>query len=533
MAEISPFQRKLNALLHGSWRAALIIALGVMAALGFRPLGLWPAMLLGVGALVWLVARAPSWHRAALIGWLWGVGHFSAGNSWIATAFTYQAKMPGWLGGIAVVLLSLYLALFPALAAVGAWFVRRAPLALVPGFAGAWIVSEWLRSWLFTGFAWNPLGVALLGDDTHVGLAALLPWLGTYALSGLAAGLGAAMAVGVMLWPARRPQAAALVAVPAVLVGGALLWPAPAHLAEGHVAYTLVQPNITQEVLNDPANFEAQFQQTAGLSWPLHAADRRILLWPESGVPDFMRDGYPAWFYDSTAYGDPALARLRLGRVAGANSVLLTGSVDLDIKGKVAESGQNVITALDGHGRIVGSYAKAHLVPYGEYLPMRGLLEPLGLARLVPGEIDFRAGPGPRTVDLADLGKAGMQICYEIIFSGQVVDREHRPDYIVNPSNDGWFGDWGPPQHLAQARLRAIEEGLPVLRSTTNGVSAVVDADGLIRHAAPRGVGARFDGFVPPAHAATLFASMGNTLPLVWAVLLLGGSALVLRRKGA
>jgi apolipoprotein N-acyltransferase len=210
------------------------------------------------------------------------VGHFSAGNSWIATAFTYQAKMPGWLGGIAVVLLSLYLALFPALAAVGAWFVRRAPLALVPGFAGAWIVSEWLRSWLFTGFAWNPLGVALLGDDAHVGLASLLPWLGTYALSGLAAGLGAAMAVGVMLWPARRPQAAALVAVPAVLVGGALLWPAPAHLAEGHVAYTLVQPNITQEVLNDPANFEAQFQQTAGLSWPLHAADRRILLWPES-----------------------------------------------------------------------------------------------------------------------------------------------------------------------------------------------------------------------------------------------------------
>jgi predicted amidohydrolase len=202
-----------------------------------------------------------------------------------------------------------------------------------------------------------------------------------------------------------------------------------------------------------------------------------------------MRDGYPAWFYDSTAYGDPALARLRLGRVAGANSVLLTGSVDLDIKGKVAESGQNVITALDGHGRIVGSYAKAHLVPYGEYLPMRGLLEPLGLARLVPGEIDFRAGPGPRTVDLADLGKAGMQICYEIIFSGQVVDREHRPDYIVNPSNDGWFGDWGPPQHLAQARLRAIEEGLPVLRSTTNGVSAVVDADGIIRHAAPRGGG--------------------------------------------
>jgi apolipoprotein N-acyltransferase len=115
----------LNALLHGSWRAALIIALGVMAALGFRPLGLWPAMLLGWGRWSgWW--RAPSWHRAALIGWLWGVGHFSVGNSWIAPAFTYQAKMPGWLGGIAVVLLSLYLAVFPALAAGASWFVRRA-----------------------------------------------------------------------------------------------------------------------------------------------------------------------------------------------------------------------------------------------------------------------------------------------------------------------------------------------------------------------------------------------------------------------
>jgi apolipoprotein N-acyltransferase len=391
MAEISSFQRKLNALLHGSGRAALIIALGVMAALGFRPLGLWPAMLLGVGALVWLVARAPSWHRAALIGWLWGVGHFSVGNSWIAAAFTYQAKMPGWLGGIAVVLLSLYLAVFPALAAGASWFVRRAPLALVPGFAGAWIVSEWLRSWLFTGFAWNPLGVALMGDDSHVGLA-MLPMAGHLCALGPCGGAGGGDRGGGDAL-ARQTASGCRAGRRACRAGGrALLWPAPSHLAEGHVAYTLVQPNITQEVLNDPANFEAQFQQTARLSLPVQAGDRRILLWPESGVPDFMRDGYPVWFY-RTPYGDPDLARQRLGRVAGARSVLLTGSVDLDIKGKVAESGQNVITALDGHGRIVGSYAKAHLVPYGEYLPMRGLLEPLGLARLVPARSTFVQGP--------------------------------------------------------------------------------------------------------------------------------------------
>lgn len=535
MGSFSKYERRLRAFGRWcwtwGWRLALILMLGAVAALGFRPLALWPATLLGVGGLVFLVRRIPSPGWALGAGWLWGVGHFSTGNSWIAMAFTYQAKMPAMLGGVAVVALSLYLAVFPALAAVGLWYARRDMRLTVPVFAGLWIGTEWLRSWVFTGFAWNPLGVALLGDDAHAGLAAVAPWIGTYGLSGLMAGLAACVALGAERLSADRRRGIALIAGPVVLVGVAMVWPAPAQRAEGRIAYTLVQPNIDQVDLDDPSHFEAQFEQTARLSMPRHPQDRRLLLWPESGVPDYMRDGYPAWMYQNTFYGDPWLARLRLGRVAGDRGVLLTGTVDVDIKDRQAVSGQNVVTALDGHGRIVGNYAKAHLVPYGEYLPMRQILKPLGLARLVPGEIDFRAGPGPQTLDLGDLGKAGIQICYEIIFSGQVVDRAHRPDYIVNPSNDGWFGDWGPPQHLAQARLRAIEEGVPVLRSTTNGVSAVVDADGIIRHAAGRGVAARFDGFVPPAHPATLFAQVGNILPVGLAVLLLGVCALVLWRR--
>jgi apolipoprotein N-acyltransferase len=535
MAAFSKYERRLRAFGRWcwawGWRVAVILALGALAALGFKPLALWPATLIGVAALVWMVRRTGSPRWAALTGWLWGVGHFSTGNSWIAMAFTYQAKMPPALGGIAVVLLSLYLAVFPALAAVGAWFLRRDARALVPGFAGLWIVTEWLRSWLFTGFPWNPLGEALLGDDAHAGLAALAPWLGTYGLSGLVALLAGLIAVGaVAARQADWRRVVPLIAGPAVLVAVGMVWPAPLR-EQGHIAYTLIQPNIDQRDLDDPNHFEAQFEQSAVLSWPRHPQDRRLLLWPESGVPDYMRDGYPAWFYQSTFAGDPWMARLRLGRVAGDRGLLLTGTVDVDIKGQEAVGGQNVVTVLDGHGKIVGSYAKAHLVPYGEYLPMRSILEPLGLARLVPGEIDFLPGPGPRTIDLGDLGKAGFQICYEIIFSGHVVDRAHRPDYIVNPSNDGWFGAWGPPQHLAQARLRAIEEGLPVLRSTTNGVSAVVDADGILRHSAGRGTAARFDDLVPPAHAPTLFARGGNIVPLGWALVLLVASALVLWRR--
>jgi apolipoprotein N-acyltransferase len=186
-----------------------------------------------------------------------------------------------------------------------------------------------------------------------------------------------------------------------------------------------------------------------------------------------------------------------------------------------AVSARNSVMAIDGTGAIKANYAKAHLVPYGEYLPMRPLLEPLGLSRLVAGSIDYEPGPGPRTLDLKQHGKAGIQICYEIVFSGHVVDRTNRPDYIFNPSNDGWFGWWGPPQHLAQARMRALEEGLPVLRSTTTGISAVIDASGIVRGTIGPGKADKLDGRVPAAKPPTLFARFGHTLTLAWAGLFL------------
>ena len=513
-------------------------ALGVAAACGFQPLGLWPLTLLGIAGLLWLVARAPGTGRAALAGWLWGVGHFCFGNGWIATAFTYQAQMPAWLGWIAVFLISLYLAVFPAVVAAAAWKIcggraGRRPVGFALAFAGCWIIAEWLRGWLFTGFPWNPLGVAALGPFGRAGLAQVLPWLGTYALSGLVALLGGAWWLAWRL-RGRRPIAAGLVLGPAALLMLPQMTPAD---RPGTLPFTLVQPGIRQQDLDDPAHFNTQFQTTAALTLPRHPGERRLVLWPESGVPDYLRGGYPAWFYDGNTYGgDPGLARSRIARAVGQNGLLLTGAVDLVLRqsgdgGPKVAAARNVVTALDETGTIRAGYAKAHLVPYGEYLPMREWLTPLGLSRLVPGSLDFWAGPGPRTLDLGAWGRAGIQICYEIVFSGEVTDRAHRPDYIFNPSNDGWFGDWGPPQHLAQARLRAIEEGLPVLRSTTNGISAVVDANGLVRQYLPRPVAARLDGVVPPPHAPTLFARAGNALPLCWAAILLVAALLVLRRR--
>ena len=215
----------------------------------------------------------------------------------------------------------------------------------------------------------------------------------------------------------------------------------------------------------------------------------------------------------------------------GPNSLLLTGAVDLVMQGRRVVAADNAVTALDSDGRIRSGYIKAHLVPYGEYLPMRSILEPLGLSRLVAGSLDFRSGPGPRTLELQPWGKIGVQVCYEIIFSGQVVERGNRPDFLFNPSNDGWFGRFGPPQHLAQARLRAIEEGLPILRATTTGISAAIDANGVVRQTVPQHRPARMDGFVPRAKPPTPFARTGNMLPLGWAIVLLGLSAIALRRR--
>ena len=160
--------------------------LGVLAATGFEPLHLWPLTLLALAGLIALIAQASSAKRAMLIGWLFGLGHFTLGNNWIATAFTFQAKMPFWMGWVAVFGLSLFLAIYPALAAFVAWHFRARAATFATALAGGWIISEWLRGWVFSGFAWDPVGVAMLGPFDGQGLAMLARWTGTYGLSGVA-----------------------------------------------------------------------------------------------------------------------------------------------------------------------------------------------------------------------------------------------------------------------------------------------------------------------------------------------------------
>jgi apolipoprotein N-acyltransferase len=287
-----------------------------------------------------------------------------------------------------------------------------------------------------------------------------------------------------------------------------------------------VQPNIGQQE-KWQEGFEREGKLRLGRLSAGDTRHPRLLLWPEAAVTRPLENGLVDFDYRTEA----AELRAEVGSMLAPGDLLLTGGVTWrSANGLDVTSATNSVFAMDPSGRLLGRYDKAHLVPYGEYLPMRPFLSSLGLSRLAPGDIDFDPGPGPRSFDLPLVGRVGFQLCYEIIFSGEVVDRRHRPSLLFNPSNDAWFGRWGPPQHLAQARLRALEEGLPVLRSTPTGISAVVDADGKVLASLEWRKAGVIDTRLPGARVPTLFARFGNALPLIFA-LILAALAIAVRRK--
>ena len=589
--------QKISALFQNHPRWVALVA-GVVSALGFEPWGLWPLTLVCFALLIHLIGQAPGGRRAFIVGWLFGVGHFSFGNQWISVAFNFQAAMPIWLGYLAVVALALYLAVYPALAAYGAWWIAklanpprngkgdqpetgagevaqakprdiaaagnsagtpppptvvplpdtgRIDLHLILAFAGYWIITEWLRSWVFTGFAWNPLGVTTIALRP---LAEAATVAGTYGLSGIIVLVAGGITLNFGTWVRSIRDHWAEGSWLTYLMGGLLFFAFSAFAVFSQIAMigkdyrsatvkdgpaiTIAQPNISQADKYAPGYEAINFAKLAQNSRPAPAQGPRLLLWPEAAIPDYLEDGYPYRYYQFQP-GESALgARMRLTGLMNEGDVIITGANRLVIEEGQLVAARNSISAIDANGKLIGHYDKAHLVPYGEYLPLPWLLRPLGLARLVPGDLDFWPGPGARTMTVKVGGKpvnVGMQICYEIIFSGQVVDTKKRPDFIFNPSNDAWFGTIGPPQHLAQARLRAIEEGLPVVRATPTGISAIIDADGRIVQSLPLGTAGRIDARLPLAKAPTLFARFGNILPLGLAALLIAFALLPLARR--
>jgi apolipoprotein N-acyltransferase len=489
----------------------LALAAGAVSATGFAPLELWPVTLACFALLMDLLRSAPNWRAAFARGWLFGLGHFTVGLNWIAHAFTYQDAMPHWLGYGAVVALSLYLAVFPAVGGLAAHLAIRLPrhpgIVFILFLAAAWIATEWLRATLFTGFAWNPLAAIWV----PLPVAQNAEWIGTYGLSGLTV-----LASGGLLALSRREwrTGLALIAPPTIL--SLLLLPGP--IALNGPAVRIVQPNVSQDEKHDPGAQAAHLQQLMRMSG-LPTPAPRILLWPEAAIDN----GY-------LLQEEPALRRA-LARTLGPNDMLLTGGVALEYdRAGRATGARNSVFAMGPDTQIHARYDKAHLVPYGEYLPMRPILSAIGLSRLVPGDLDFWPGPGPHSFEIPGIGPVGFQICYEIIFSGQVVDAHRRPRFLFNPSNDAWFGDWGPPQHLAQARLRAIEEGMTIVRATPTGISGVIDPEGRLIARIGLHRAAVLDARLPAPAPPTLFARFGNLLAGLLA-LVLAAFAVVIRLR--
>lgn len=486
---------------------------GALAACGYAPLNLWPLTLAGVAALAMIVFNAPTVRSAAWYGWLWAVAHFSVALNWIAHAFIYQDAMPHWFGYPAVVGLSLYLALYPAAGmALARWGTQERPIAFAFAFAGSWVLAEWLRGTMFTGFPWSPLAVVTLPMGE---LSQLSRLIGSYGLSGVVA-LAAAflwlLSIGWRLVP--------LIGVGAMAVVSAVRLPAPTLPTQpGEATLVVVQPDFSQDEKHDQTYSDRAWARQIALTRAAKTPPGpRLILWPEGAIEEPpLEDGIVA---------------IRVAPLLRPGDTLLAGGITLD-RGPfgVVRSATNSVFAFDSTGQVVGRYDKAHLVPYGEYLPLPELLGALGLSRLVPGSVYYAPGPGPAAI-ATPAGPFAVQVCYEIVFSGRVVPEDQRPRALFNPSNDAWFGAWGPPQHLAQARLRAREEAMPIIRSTTNGVSAIVDAEGRLVDTLPRFAARAMVGAIPAVGTPTLFSRTGNTLPLALAVLMLLTAVALARRHG-
>jgi apolipoprotein N-acyltransferase len=496
------------------WRALVTsAALGALAAAAFPPVHLVPALWLAFPGLLLLAGSRETGRAAFAVGWAWGMGHFIAGLYWISHALLTEAERFAWLVPLAVPGIAAVLALFVAVPVV---LALRWPEGWprVLALAGLWTLAEIARGVVLTGFPWNLLGTVWAFGALPVQGAA---WIGTHGLSALTV----VLACLPLVW-----GRAAWVAGGAVLAGGALFGlvrlqaeePAPAPVALRVVQGNIAQAHKWREELRI-AHFRRYLGLTASVPPAADGEGPIVVIWPETASP-YMLDS------DATAR---ALA-------AGAlpeGALLVAGSVRIERRPEGTEPPVriwNSLLAIDPAGSVITRYDKHHLVPFGEYVPLRSVLP---IETVVPGNLDFSAGPGPMTLSLPGqpVPPFSPLICYEVIFPGNVVAAGERPAWLLNLTNDAWFGvSSGPYQHLASARMRAVEEGLPLVRAANTGVSAVFDARGRV----VASLGLNRTGVIaaplPAARAPTLYARAGVWSPLSVSILLLGVATALGRR---
>lgn len=493
--------------LGGFRRLLVAVVLGALAVLALPPVHFLPALFPAFVGLIWLLQGASGVATRAAIGFAFGMGYFTAGLYWVANALLTRPEEFGWLAPLAPIGLALILAPFVSLPAMATRLAPAGGIAQVIVFAAAWTLSEWLRGFVFTGFPWNLIGTVWTFAPEMLQLAAVLGVYGLSLVTVAAAAMPAVLA-GPSVPPrsARHAVTAALAVLALCAAAGALRLAAAGgtEVAEG-VRLRLVQPNIPQTIKWRRELIDTHLALQASLSVQEAEPAPTHILWSEAAAPVFLAEDVG-----------------RLATVAAATPVAgltLVGSLRRT-PGDQPFQIWNSLIALDAAGTVVGTYDKAHLVPFGEYMPLRRWL---GLGNFTMGLVDFTPGPGVRTLTLPGLPPLSPLICYEAIFPGQVVDRDRRPAWLLNVTNDGWYGmSSGPYQHLAAARMRSVEEGLPLVRVANTGISAIIDPYGRVIDRLPLGTRGVLDGPLPmPARTATPYARYGNTAVVVLSALLI------------
>lgn len=441
----------------------MALMLGALASLALPPYYWLPVLWLSFPGLALLIARAESARQAWLQGWLFGFGYFLFGLYWLTEAFSFASGGTEWLALPALLGLAAGLGSFTGLAGWLTW-VMRPPAWLLPVLlAAAWTGSEWLRGHLLGGFPWNLIGSAWIEIPQIRQLAALI---GGYGMSLFTVLISAGAMVLFTTSASTRRDRYTVLATLLILTGGAWYYGGEHLIASKtedvpDVRLRLVQGNIPQALKWQPAQRAAILEKYLALSRSKDLKGITHVIWPESALPDDL---------------DKVSARLTTAIPEGG--LLLTGAVILDAKGTESRISNSLI-ALDDQGRLRGRYDKLHLVPFGEYVPFRDLLP---VRKLTVGSVDFTPGESDAPLELPGLPSLRPLICYEAIFPGHVIGESWpRPQWLLNISNDAWFGtSIGPYQHFASARLRAVEEGLPLIRVANTGISAAIDPGGRI-----------------------------------------------------
>jgi apolipoprotein N-acyltransferase len=520
------------------WRRTLIAFLaGAASALALPPFNLWPLPFLTFPILLWLVDGAAGGRNngvwaAAAAGWWFGFGYFLVSLYWVGHAFLVDARTFGWLLPFAVVALPAGMALFTAFGLALARLIWTRGTYRVLAFAAALTLAEWLRGHLFTGFPWNTYGYALISPLWLAQGAALI---GIWGMTFLAIAVYASPAV-LTDQPAdtRRPWWAVALAGASIAAlaafGSVRLALSPTAYVDG-VRLRIMQPNLQQDEKFNLSRKQEVLQHYIELSDGSTSAqadgapDVTHLIWPESAFPFFLTR-------DADALSQIA-ALLRPG------TVLITGGIrapEAVPNGQPITRAYNSIYVIGPDGSVLSVYDKVHLVPFGEYLPFRRALERLALKQLTNMRGGFIAGDRRRNQHVPGAPDFLPLVCYEVIFPGDSVPHSERPGWaydhigryvgwpfvagsgvrpgwMVNLTNDGWFGlSPGPYQHFQQARIRAIEEGLPLVRAANTGISAIIDPLGRIIKRLPLGTAGTIDAGLPQPVPATLYARAGDGL---------------------